>query len=54
MECYSLKKKKTTDKCKTNKSQVYYAKFMKVSLIHVWLFATPGTIQSTEFSRPEY
>ena len=24
------------------------------SLSHVWLFVTPRTIQSTEFSRPEY
>ena len=24
------------------------------SLSHVWLFATPGSIQSMEFSRPEY
>ena len=24
------------------------------SLSHVWLFVTPWTTQSTEFSRPEY
>jgi len=27
---------------------------MSQSLSHVWLFATPWTIQSMEFSRPEY
>ena len=24
------------------------------SRYHVWLFVTPSTIQSTDFSRPEY
>ena len=35
---------------------IYPLSHLKVwkSLSCVWLFATPGTIQSTEFSRPEY
>ena len=60
--------KKTFWECETGKrlgedlhlivtERIYNCKFSKVkwkSLSHVQLFVTPGTIQSTVFSRPEY
>ena len=38
----------------TNNSVSSLWKWKWKSLSHVWLFATPRTIQSMEFSRPEY
>ena len=38
--------------CRNN--NIIMWKWKKKLLSHVWLFATPWTIQSLEFSRPEY
>ena len=44
---------KLTSSHKTSKLQLT-AEWMWKLLSHVWLFAMPWTIQSMEFSRPEY